>query len=185
MKHAFLRNVLLAVLTVGACTLHAVALPPGWVDFGTLAPAPGGGEFVEINVRSNLIGIVARLAEKADPGVAEILRGLQAVRVNVIGMTDDNRTDLQERVRGVGKSLDAAGWERPVTVQKAGQEVGVFLKVRPDGGVEGLAVTVLEGGRQAVLVNIVGNIRPEKISEVAERLNIEPLKKIGETLKKQ
>ena len=48
--------------------------------------------------------------------------------------------------------------------------------------VEGLVVTVLEGKRQAVLVNVVGDIRPEKLALIGERFHIEPLKKISQAI---
>src|SRR5947209_8587182 len=53
--------------------------PPGYVDFGTLPAPTSGGEFVEVNVKNNLISMMARLAEKKEPEVAELLRHLQAV----------------------------------------------------------------------------------------------------------
>ena len=50
---------------------------------------------------------------------------------------------------------------------------------------EGLVITVIEGNREAVLINIVGDIKPDKIAVIGERMNIEPLKKAGEALKKK
>jgi len=43
---------------------------------------------------------------------------------------------------------------------------------------------VIEGAREAVLINIVGNIKPERIALIGERFNIEPLKKIGRAIEK-
>jgi hypothetical protein len=63
--------------------------------------------------------------------------------------------------------------------------VAVFLKTRGDESVEGLAITVIGANNQAVLVNIVGDIRPEKVAMIGERFNIEPLKKVGQTLEKK
>jgi hypothetical protein len=38
----------------------------------------------------------------------------------------------------------------------------------------------MEGNHQAVFVNIVGDIKPEQIAMIGERLHIDPLKKIAE-----
>jgi len=44
---------------------------------------------------------------------------------------------------------------------------------------------VLSGNKEAVLVNIVGNIQPDKIALIGERFNIEPLKEIGGSMPKK
>lgn len=184
MKKALIGALLgVAFIAVGASPVRA-ADPAGFVDFGKLTPPASGGQFVEVNIKSNLIGMVAKLAGSAEPEVGELLRGLQQVRVNVIAMEDDNRAEVAERVKKIRVELDAKGWDRVVTVQDGNEDVGVFIKLRGEEAVEGLVVTVLTGDKEAVLVNIVGNIRPEQVALVGERFNIEPLKKAGEALKK-
>jgi hypothetical protein len=39
-------------------------------------------------------------------------------------------------------------------------------------------VTVIDGKKEAVLVNVVGNIQPEKLATLGERFDIEPLRKL-------
>lgn len=184
MKNFIRHTAALAVLTAAAA-LSAHAGAPGYVDFGKFSPPASGGEFVEVQINSNLISMAARLVEKNEPDVAELLRNLQLVRVNVIGLDDDNRAEMEKRVKKIRSELDGHGWERVVTAQKKDEDVGVYLKMRGQEAVEGLVVTVLEGNRQAVLINIVGDIKPEKIAVIGERLNIEPLKKIGQAIEKK
>jgi len=50
------------------------------------------------------------------------------------------------------------------------------MKTRGPEAVEGIVVTVLEDKGHAVFVNLVGDIRPDKLNTVGERFNIEPLK---------
>ena len=164
-------------------TLHAEtkATSPGHIDFGEFT-APKDGQFVEVNIQGNLINMVARLTEDSEPEVAKILRGLKSVRVNVIGLNEDNSEEIKARVKSVRAQLSAAGWERIVTVKDKNEDVGVFMKLKGAEAVEGIAVTVLDEGGEAVFVNIVGDIRPEQIAEVGERLNIDPLKKLSHEL---
>jgi hypothetical protein len=154
------------------------------VDFGSLPPPSAGGELVEVNIRSNLIAMAARLAEKSEPQVAELLRGLHAIHVNLVGLDSGNRTEVEKRINTLRSALDAQGWERIVTAQKNSGDVGVYLKTRGEEAVQGLVVTVLEGNKQAVVVRINGNIRPEQVALLGDRFNIEPLKRIGGDLKK-
>jgi hypothetical protein len=170
----------LALLPVSLNTvLAAEAPPPGQVDFGSFTPPKDGGQFVEVNLSSSLIGMAAKLVEKQEPQVAELLKGLEGVRVNVIGVNDDNRADLEARIEKIRKELDLKGWERVVKVQEQKQDVGVYLKTEKKDTVQGLVVVVKDGDKQAVFVNIVGNIRPEQISMLGERFDIDPLKEIG------
>lgn len=169
----------LAVAATTVATAVMAAEGPGFVDFGKLSPSASGGEFVEVNIQSNLISMVARLARAHEPEVADLIGGLKAIRVNVIGLRDDNRAEVEQQVKSIREQLAAKGWERIVTVQQDKQDVGVYMKTRGDEAVEGLVVTVLDGGSEAVLVNIVGSIKPEQITTLGERFNIEPLKKIG------
>lgn len=174
--------------TAVALTLNVAAQAAdasGAIDFGTFTPPAKGGEFVEVHIRSNLIGMAARLAEKAEPEVAQMLRGLKNIRVNVIGMDDGNRSELETKIKNIRTQLDGAGWERVVTAQKDGEDVGVFLKMKGEEAVEGVVVTVIDGHKEAVLVNVVGDLRPEKLVALGERFDIEPLKKLGPGLKSE
>lgn len=183
---ALLHSSLACAVLAAGLVLPARAAEPagGQIDFGTFTPPASGGEFVEVHIRSNLISMAARLAEKAEPEIADLLRGLKTIRVNVIGLDDHNRADLEQRIKSIRGQLEAGGWERIVTAQQGREDVGVYLKTRGEEAVEGVVVTVLEGTKEAVLVNIVGDIRPEKLVTLGERFDIEPLKKLGPGLKK-
>jgi hypothetical protein len=169
----------IAALALAAVTTfnsaHAGNTPDGVVDFGKFSPTPGA-EFVEVNVNSNLIAMVVNFAKKQEPQIAEVLGGLKSVRVNVLGVNDKNREEITKRMNAVRTQLDGSGWERLVTVMKDKNDVGIFMKTRGAEVVEGVVVTVLNDENQAVFVNVVGDIRPEKLATVGERFNIEPLK---------
>ncbi len=178
-----MKKILVPVCALGALLLtanaKAEASPSGEVDFGSFTPPASGGQFVEVNIPPGLIAMAARLVEKQEPEVGQLLKGLHQVHVHVIGVDDQNRADLQERVTKVRKELETKGWERLVTAQEQQQNVGVYLKLRGKDSVEGLTVVVLEGNKQAVFVNIVGDIRPEQVAMLGDRLHIDPLKNLG------
>jgi hypothetical protein len=179
-------NLLLALAALSTCLFVGARAdnPPGFVDFGKL-PITGSGENVEVNITSGLISIAAKLVEKNEPDVAELLRGLKGVRVNVIGLSDENRSEIENRVKSVRATLDTQGWQRVVNVQNKGEDVGVYVKTRGDEAIEGVVVTVLNSGNEAVFVNVVGDLKPEKIAKLAEQFDIEPLKKAAEAIEKQ
>jgi len=92
---------------------------------------------------------------------------------------------MAERIKSLRSGLTTDGWERIVTVQEGDQDVGVFIKTRSAESISGLVVTVLAGNEQAVFVNVVGDINPEKLAELGEHFGIEPLKKIGGAAEKK
>ncbi len=169
------------VVSAGLC---AETQPPGQIDFGKFSPPGAGGEFVEVNLSSSLISLGARFLEKEEPDVARLLDSVQLVRVNVIGLNDENRADIEKRAQKIRKELESKGWERIVTAQKDDQDVGVYLKTHGKETVQGVVVLVTEGKRQAVFINIVGDIKPEQLSLLGDRLHIDPLKKIGRATEK-
>jgi hypothetical protein len=179
-------------LAVGTATLclalsanvRAEELQPGQVDFGTFSPGKEGGEFVEVNVPSGLISLAATFVEKQEPDVAKLLNGLKMVHVNVIGLSEENRAEIQKRAQKVRKDLTAKGWERIVVAQQNEKEAGVYLKMSDKGAVQGLVAVVMDGDQHAVFVNIVGEIRPDQIALLGEKLNLDPLKKLGPGMSK-
>ena len=160
---------------------------PGFVDFGKLptSAVTDRGEYVEVNLGRAVFAISGKLFEKNEPEVAALLRGLHQLQVNVVGMADDNRAAVQEHIRKLRADLNGKGWERIVSVKDGKDDVAIFLKTRGEEAVEGLVVTVLDGDKEAVFVNIVGNIKPEQVATLGEKMNIEPLKKFGDTKKKE
>ncbi len=178
-----IRTITGVALLCAALTFPAIAdtAPAGAIDFGKLTPAADGGQFVEVNIKGNLLNMAARLAAKEEPEIADLLKGIQSIRVNVVGLDDGNRAETQARIKAVRSELDVKGWERVVAVSEKDQDVGIYLKTRGQDAVEGLVVTVIENGKQAVLVNIVGDIRPEKLADLGEKLGIEPLKNLHQT----
>ena len=177
---------------IGTATLCAAAtlalgaddMLPGQVDFGAFTPPKGDGQFVEVNVSASLISLASKLVEKDDPDVAKLLGGLKLVRVNVISLDDDNRAELQKRAQKITKDLASKGWEKVVTAHEKDQDVSVYVKMNDKGAIQGLAAVVLDGKDQAVFANVVGEIRPEQLALLGEKLHIDPLKKIGITPQK-
>jgi hypothetical protein len=171
-------GIAIAVLAAPGGSLRAET-PPGQVDFGTLSTAGSNSGLVEVNVPANLIGLAARFIEKQEPDVAKLLDGLQLVHVSVIGLNDQNRAELEKQAEKFRNELETKGWERVVKVLKDGQDIGIYLKTQGKETVQGLALVVFAGKEQAVFANVVGDIRPEQLALLGERLHLEPLKKLG------
>jgi hypothetical protein len=176
--HTLFRSIAAVVLS-SLITSAVIAAPaPGQVDFGSFTPA-AGQQFVEVEIDRPLLKLAAIFANKQDPEIGRLVANLERVRVNVIGLTDDTRASTSQRIRSIRESLAGQGWKRIVTVQEQqGDDVAVYLKQDADDAIQGIVVTVISGGSEAVLVNVVGNVQLEQIAAIGERLNLEPLRKL-------
>jgi hypothetical protein len=184
MKTTIRYSLAIAVLAAGV-SFNVLAGPPsGQVDFGKFTPSSDGGEFVEVQIKSNLLSLAAQLVEKQEPEAAKLVRSVELIHVNVIGLTDANRADTVKRVRQIRHDLESQGWEPNVVVrEKNGEDVGIYTKTRGGEALAGIVITVIEPKDEVVLINIVGDIRPEQVAILGEKLDIKPLKEIGAALK--
>lgn len=155
--------------------------PPGFVDFGKFTK-PTNGELVEINLSGDTIAMAAQLAGKSQPDAADALRSVHSLRVNVIGLDNQNREEVTSRMKALRNDLTTLGWQQVVSVQEKKDDVGIYLKTRGKDAIEGVVITVLDGRKEAVFINVVGDIKVEKLASLANKLNLDALKKAAEAL---
>jgi hypothetical protein len=172
---SFLRLAALsAALSLSSVAVRAVE--PGYVDFGKIKPTDGC-EFVEVNLPATLLGFASCFVDKQDAEVAGLIRSLKHVRVNVVGYNDSSLQEITTRVQSIRRDLESQGWTQMVTARQTGQAQDVVVYVKTtDDTIQGILVTVIDPSqKQAVLVNLVGNIKPEQIAAVGRSLHIDPL----------
>ena len=174
-----MKKTFIAALLCSSLILNAQDRPPGYVDFGQLPASASGGEEVEIAIGGAVMGLAASILKKPEPEAAELLKNLRSIRVHVIEMKDDNRKEMLERVKAIRADLDTKKWERLVSVKKKKEDVGIYLKTGAENVIEGLVLTVVDGDKEAVLINIVGSIKPEQVATLGDKLNLPALKKFA------
>ena len=181
-----LRSVVAAASLAAALSISAFAADsePGYVDLGKLVPA-SKGEFVEVNLSAGMLKFAAKLAARQEPEAAALIANLRHVRVNVVSLDDSNRQGTIDHIESIRSKLAAQGWTQMVTVREKGERnnVDVHVKQRSEDAIDGLVITVIDERGEAVLVNIVGNISADQISQVASNLNIEPLQHVRVKMK--
>lgn len=176
LRSAFAAATLSLVLTPFASAVEPEA---GAIDIGQLMPS-AKGQFVEINLSPAMLKFAARIAARQEPEAAGLIRNLKSIRVNVVGLDDSNRAATTEQIEGVRRKLETQGWTKMVTVreQNDGDNVDVHVKQHGEESIDGLVVTVINRKGEAVFVNIVGNINADQIAQIAEKFDIEPLRKV-------
>lgn len=180
MKNLLSSNLAAATLCLALLPSLAAAEEPGYADFGKFSAGPAS-RFVEVNVRAGLLKFAAKIAAAHEPDAAELLKNIKHVRVNVVGLDETNQAATVARVQAIRADLEQKGWEKIVTAhepKKSGSDdVVVFMK-SDDDTILGIVVTVIASKGEAVLVNVVGNIRAEELARLGEKLDIKPLSKL-------
>ena len=141
---------------------------PGYIDFGELTAVYGEPK-VMINIGGFLLNFLGAAAEKEDPETAALMQGLKGVRINVYS-TGGEVAPALEQVSQVKGMLQAQAWEPIVQVNEADEQVQIFMKA--DGeGMQGLAIMAVNA-EEAVFLNILGAIDPDKVGAVMEQFDV-------------
>jgi Domain of unknown function (DUF4252) len=167
------------LLLASSVSLLAADTAPGYFDMGQFAAAKDG-KSVQINIPGALLKFVAKIAAVKEPEAAALLGNLQQVRVNVVSLDDNNRKDTISQIDAIRQKLNGQGWLQIVTVREkeGGDNVDVHLKQNSDESIDGIVVTVIDGKGEAVFINIVGDIRADQLGQLAEKFDIDPLRKV-------
>ena len=180
MKNLLRSSLAAATLSLAlTASSYATETEAGAIDIGQLMPS-AKGQFVEINLSTALLKFAARIAARQEPETAELIRGLKSIRVNVVGMDDTNRAGTIEKIEAVRQKLEAQGWTKMVTVREkeGGDNVDIHVKQHGEDAIDGLVITVIDKKGEAVFVNIVGNINADQLGKIADKFDIEPLRKM-------
>jgi hypothetical protein len=184
-----MKNILRSALAAATLSLalvtvsRAVDPEPGFVDLGQFAPSEKG-QFVEVNLSPGLLKFAAKIAAVKEPEAAALLGNLRRVRVNVVSLDDKNRAGTVEQINAIRRKLATQGWTQIVTVREkeGGDNVDVHVKQNADDSIDGIVVTVIDKKGEAVFVNIVGNITADQLGVIAEKFDIDPLRKVHSKL---
>lgn len=168
-----------AIVCISTATLlftaPAYAETSGQIDFADLSSHYGEPK-VEINLSSSLMKMVGSFAKSEDPDVAEMLSNLEFIKVRVYNL-NGKVEKANATIDRVSKDLRAEKWETLVTVNnnEENQKVRIFSKSTNEV-IEGVVVMVVSPEKEAgeaVFINIVGEIDPNKIAKITDTLNID------------
>lgn len=162
-------------LLIAMLTAPVYALEKGQIDFADLS-AYYGEPKVEINLSASLMSMIGSFAKSEDPEVGQILSNLQSIKVRVYNLNGQlEKANLT--IDSVSKELKADNWETLVTVNdnEDNQKVRIFSKSTNEV-IDGVVVMVVSPEKElgeAVFINIVGQIDPNKIAKITDNLDID------------
>ena len=157
--------VIAALLAVGAC---GNALAQDFFDFGHIPGVPDEPN-VQVDLTAPLLAFVSAAAKTADVEGAEVISGLNGVRVRVYQKLNDAKA-VSAFVEEASKRLERAGWLRTVYVADDENRVRIYVKIK-DNLMSGMTVMVVDD-HEAVFMNISGTIDPEQLGHLARTVGV-------------
>jgi hypothetical protein len=167
----------LLILLVVSCAALAVA-QDARLDIGRIDQlAAKAAETVEVSLDERLLRIAAKFLKNEDPDearVKELVSGLKGVYVRVFEFDNPGEYSAGD-LEGLRSQLQAPGWTKIVGVRskRNGENVDVHIKYQGDN-VMGLAILAAEP-KELTVVNIVGPIDLEKLSQLEGQFGIPKL----------
>lgn len=164
------RFVFAAVLLAGltACGLTAPRSNEGFADLDS----PGlfdTDRVISLSIGPTLLRFAAKYVDD-EPEVQDLLRSLDGVRVRIYEV-DGDAQKVATRMQRMSDRLQQDGWEPVMLIQQDDEQAHMLLRMDGDR-IRGMTVLVLDGQDEAVIVNLMGEIRPEQFSDVMVALEV-------------
>ena len=132
-------------------------------------------DVVEVNIDGKLLDLAKRVTAKSGDEdakkVVQAISGLKGIYVRVYNFANENEYNMTD-VDEIRAQLNAPGWEKLANVRskKNNQKVDVYTMFTGDL-MSGVAIVVSESKSIAV-VNVIGPIDIELLTELSGKLNI-------------
>lgn len=116
---------------------------------------------------------IARKIMHDDPEISAVLRSLKAVRVYIYDVNGD-AARVRERIELTRARLLDDGWDAVVAVRDDGEFATALVRMDEPDRIRGLAVMLVDA-EEVVLINLIGDIRPETFALVMDEIGLNSL----------
>lgn len=154
---------------LAACGITAPRHSEGFAELESLGVLDAD-RTLTLSIGPTLLHFAARHIDD-DPEMERLLRSLDGVRIRIYEI-DGDPARVATRMQRMSAHLQADGWEPVLLVRDQQEEVHMLLKMR-DGSIRGLTVLTSDGEAEAVVINLMGDIQPERFSAVMLALEID------------
>ena len=155
-----------AALLTTACGLTAPRSNEGYANLDSLGMLDVDN-VMTLSFGPALLRLAASGAEE-DPETRALLRGLDGVRIRIYEI-DGDATRVAARADRMQRRLQQQDWQPVAVLQEPGERVYLLLKM---SGERIAGMTVITAGHdEAVVVNIMGELRPEMFNDTMAALD--------------
>jgi len=156
------------VLALAACGLTAPRSNDGYADLESLGMSDTD-RVLSLSIGPALLRFASSHIDD-DPEIRELLRGLDGVRIRIYEI-DGDAGRVAVRINTMSRHLQDDGWEPVLLVREENEATHMLLRMI-DGRICGMTVLVSDGESEAVVINLMGDIRPRQFGEVMVALDV-------------
>jgi len=157
------------LLLLAGCGLTAPRSSEGFADLDSLGMADTN-RVLSLSLGPTVLRFAASHVDD-DPEVRELLRSLDGIRVRIYEVTGDV-SRVAGRMDRMSAKMQDHGWEPVMLMRDEGETVYMLLRTI-DGRIHGMTVMVVDDSSEAVIVNLMGEIEPERFSDVMVALDVD------------
>jgi hypothetical protein len=156
-------------LFICACGITAPRSNDGFADLESLGMRDTD-RVMNISIGPTLLHFAAGYIDD-DPEIRDLLHSLDGVRVRIYEI-DGDASRVAQRISNMSEHLQEDGWEPVMLVRDEDEEAHMLMRM-VGGHICGMTVLVSDGDSEAVMVNLMGEIRPQQFSDVMVALEVD------------
>jgi len=148
---------------------------PGYVNFSTLENRLNAEAKFQVNIKGQMLKLVAEASREDDPEFADLLLRLRAIQVRSFPMLPSQIRNMERLSESIGEELEDNGWDTVIRLRDYGQYVDVYAIEDPDQ-ILGLMMMVVDSEvNETIMINIVGDIAADELGRIGSKFDIAPL----------
>jgi hypothetical protein len=168
--------VLIGVMSValaGTAAAQTGSSHPGYYAIEEMGIFAAGDLEVDVDLKGAMLQAVASSMEGQEGDLAEVVTGLERVRVQVGSPQKADASAVNNAVGDAVAALESSGWDRILRVEEEDEQVFLFAR-ESEGMIVGITVLVNDAGEEVVLVNVVGSIDPVTFGKALAKMDQMP-----------
>ncbi len=156
-------------LVLGACGLTAPRGNEGYADLDSLG-IRDTDTVMSLSIGPALLRFAASHVDD-DPEVSELLSSLDGIRIRIYEI-NGNASRVAARIDTMSGRLQEDGWEPVMLIREKNETTHMLIRT-VDRRICGMTVLVSDGYSEAVVVNLMGEIRPRQFGDVMVALDVD------------
>ena len=149
-------------MALSACGLTAPKSSDGYADLESLGMRDTDN-VMTLSIGPALLRFAASHVDD-DPDTRDLLKGLDGVRIRIYEI-DGDAGRVATRIDNMSRHLQDDGWEPVMLIREEDETTHMLLRV-VDGQICGMTVLVSDGESEAVVINLMGEIKPQQFGDV-------------------